>query len=90
MNFYKRNLAVFSKRIREYYPDIEPIEDRRTGNIGNTLWMIEQIPILADQGKIDRWIGWIQSKVHSLGLTTLAEILDLTRADLADFNIGTS
>lgn len=90
MNFYKRNLDVFSKRIRGYFPDIEPIEDRKIGNMGNTLWMIEQIPTMTDQGRIDRWIGWIQSKVHSAGLATLEEILNLTRADLKDFNTGTS
>jgi len=90
MNYYKRNLDVFSKKIREYCPDIEPIEDRKTGNMGNTLWMIEQIPFMTDQDKIGRWIGWIQSKVHSAGLATLDEILDLTRADLANLNTGTS
>lgn len=49
--------------------------------------MIDQIGSMQDQGKIDRWVGWICAKAHSLGLIDsgdeeLSETRALARKDL--------
>jgi len=44
---------------------------------------------MKDQGKIDRWVGWIGAKVHSLGLIDkgddrLSEARALVAGDLLE------
>jgi hypothetical protein len=49
--------------------------------------MIEHVDEIDDQGKIDRWVGWIAAKAHSLGVIdrdddALSEMRALARRDL--------
>jgi hypothetical protein len=49
--------------------------------------MLEQVSGIDDQGKIDRWMGWIAAKAHSLGVIDagsdmLDDLRSLARIDL--------
>lgn len=90
VNRYPKTLALLNAKFRQKYPNTKAIEDRVTGNIGNTLWMIEQIPKMDNQDRINRWIGWIQAKAHSNHLVTLDDILNISRVDISNFNQGTA
>jgi len=50
-------------------------------DVEHTLWMIEQLQFFTRQDKIDRWLGWILSKAHTMGLLTLKEAHDLAHRD---------
>ena len=67
LQYYQHTLATIKKRLLARYPEAAPIEGA-TDDVHHTLWMIEQVPSFTDQGKIDRWIGWIGAKAHSMGL----------------------
>jgi len=83
---YPRTLKIIKKRLLAKYPDALP-EEGATDDVHHTLWMIEELPALRDQGKIDRWVGWIGAKAHSLGLLDvgkkkLSEARKLIESDL--------
>jgi hypothetical protein len=85
---YPRTLQVIRARLLAGFPDGQPVEGA-TNDVSHTLWMIEQIQSFEDQGKTDRWLGWIGAKAHSLGVIDagddqLTEARALVRADLAD------
>jgi hypothetical protein len=87
INRYQRTLAAVRRRLLAEFPDARPGEGA-TDDVSHTLWMIGQISQMTDQGRIDRWAGWICAKAHSLGVIDsgddkLSEIRALAREDLA-------
>ena len=80
MQTYPLNREKIAAKIRIISSNTKPIRSE-SDELGNALWMLEQIPTFDNQGKIDRWIGRVQGIVHTLGLFTWEELQDLTRAD---------
>ena len=83
---YPRTLSALRERLSGAFPEARPTEGA-TDDVRHTLWMIEQIDEIDDQGKIDRWVGWIAAKAHSLGVIdsgndALDELRLLARSDL--------
>ncbi|MCJ7752153.1 MAG: hypothetical protein MUQ65_13865 [Armatimonadetes bacterium] len=66
-NKYTHTLTAIKNRLPAAFPNAEPIEGAGD-DVSHTLWMIEQIRSMDNQGKIDRWVGWIGAKAHSLGI----------------------
>ncbi len=64
---YPHTIGVIRDRLLAAFPAAEPVRGAND-DVSNTLWLIEQVSLLYDQGKVDRWIGWIGAKAHSLGL----------------------
>lgn len=64
---YTQTLGTIRCRLTAAFPDARPAEGA-SDDISHTLWMIDQVASMEDQGKIDRWVGWIGAKAHSLGL----------------------
>ena len=86
INRYQRTLAAVRRRLLAEFPDARPAEGA-TDDVSHTLWMIEQISRMTDQGKIDRWSGWVCAKAHSLGVMDkeddeLSGIRGLAKSDL--------
>ena len=84
--YYPRTLRIIRRRLLARYPDAVAEEGARD-DVHHTLWMIEQVPTFPEQGKIDRWVGWIGAKAHSLGLLDagrqkLTEARRLVKSDL--------
>ena len=84
---YPRTLSALRERLSKAFPEARPAEGA-TDDVRHTLWMIEQVDEIDDQGKIDRWVGWIAAKAHSLGIIDreddeLSDIRALARHDLA-------
>jgi hypothetical protein len=84
---YSVTLRTLRERLLSRFPGAEAVEGA-TQDVNHTLWMIEQVGHMGDQPKIDRWVGWIGAKAHSLGVIdggddTLAELRELIRRDLA-------
>jgi hypothetical protein len=84
---YPRALAAVEERLSAEFPGAQPAEGA-TDDVSHTLWMIEQLRRMADQGKIDRWVGWICAKAHSLGVIdrdddALSELRLLAANDLS-------
>jgi len=84
---YPRTLSSVKRRLLAEFPDARPAKGA-TDDVSHTLWMIEQVGGMEEQRKIDRWIGWICAKAHSLGIIDrddyeLSEIRALARRDLA-------
>ncbi len=85
---YPRTLAAVKRRLFAQFPGVQPAEGA-TDDVSHTLWMIEQVGGIADQGKIDRWVGWICAKAHSLGVIdrdddALTELRLLAANDLSE------
>lgn len=83
---YPRTLASVKRGLLAAFPEARPAEGA-TDDVSHTLWMIAQVGLMADQGKIDRWVGWISAKAHSLGVIdrdddVLGELRLLCRTDL--------
>jgi len=81
MQTYDLNRNAIKTRIREKYPDSKSLMNENN-HPDYILWMIDQIPVFLNQGKIDRWIGCVQGLVYSLGLFGWNELRELTRQDL--------
>lgn len=84
---YPRTLAAVQRKLSAEFPGAQPVEGA-TDDVSHTLWMIEQVGRMADQAKIDRWVGWICAKAHSLGVIdrgddALSELRLLAANDLS-------
>ena len=84
---YLLTCSVVKTEILNRWPYAKPIENA-TNDINHTLWMIERIQEMDDQRKIDRWLGWILAKAHTLGVLAhndkkVLEIRKLVKVDLA-------
>ena len=64
---YPHTIRVIKDRLLAAFPAAKPVRGA-LDDVNNTLWMMEQVSLFDDQGKVDRWIGWIGAKAHSLGL----------------------
>jgi hypothetical protein len=87
-NRYSCTLTAIKSRLLAAFPDARPIEGA-SDDVCHTLWMIEQVQSMDDQGKIGRWVGWIGAKAHSLGVIDkgddrLTEGRSLVSEDLAE------
>lgn len=82
LNHYPKLLRFLLRRFRKKYPEVIAKEDRVWGTITNTFFMIEKIPTMDNQGRIDRWIGWVSCEACREGVANLGEILKYTRQDL--------
>ena len=83
---YPNTLSAIRERLVREFPGGKPVEGA-TDDVNHTLWMVEQIGHMNDQGRIDRWVGWICAKAHSLGVIDrgddqLSETRALARSDL--------
>lgn len=81
MQTYPLNCRRIAEKIRKVSPSAKPIE-KESDRYGYILWMLEQIPTLDNQGKIDRWIGCVQGMVQALDLFNFDELREMTRQDL--------
>ena len=68
INRYQRTLAAVRPRLLAEFSNARPGEGA-TDDVSHTLWMIEQISRMTDQGRIDRRAGCICAKAHSLGVS---------------------
>ena len=87
MRRYPITLRTVRDRLLRKFPNAEAVEGA-ADDVNHTLWMIGQVGSMEDQPKIDRWVGWIGAKAHSLGIVDsndeqLSEIRSLVREDLA-------
>ena len=85
---YTQTLGTIRCRLTDAFPDARSLEGA-SNDVSHTLWMIDQVTSMKDQGKIDRWVGWIGAKAHSLGLIDraddgLTEGRSLIAADLVE------
>lgn len=66
-NDYRVTLSVIETELFYRFPYARA--EKSAGNdINHTLWMIDQIKHMVDQSEIDRHVGWILAKAHSLGI----------------------
>lgn len=82
MNRYPEVCRQVRERLLHQFPEAIPREGDEN-DVEHTLWMIDQIQqVLDKQGKIDRWIGWVMAKAHSLGLINLSEARKWAKQDV--------
>ena len=64
---YPHTIGIIKDRLLAAFPAAKPVQGAND-DVSHTLWMMEQVSLFDDQGKVDRWIGWIGATAHSLGL----------------------
>jgi len=86
INRYQRTMGAVKAKLVEAFPGVVARKGA-THDVSHTLWMIEEVRRMGDQAKIDRWVGWICAKAHSLGIIDrgddqLSELRALARQDV--------
>lgn len=69
-------LDHYAGLIYEMDPDIEPDEQssaEESYGLEHVLWMMEQMVFFTDEGKLNRWLGWVQCCLVAEQLITLSE-----------------
>jgi hypothetical protein len=63
---------------------LRKVESIDTDHARHVVWMIHQIPTLGDEGKVNRWMGFIQGYFWETGLYTIDEMREHVRLLLID------
>lgn len=69
-------LDHYAGLIYEMDPDIEPDEQssaEESYGLEHVLWMMEKMVFFTDEGKLNRWLGWVQCCLVAEQLITLSE-----------------
>jgi hypothetical protein len=64
-----------------YLRKVESVDSEHARHV---VWMIHQISQMTDQGKVNRWLGFIQGYFWEIGLFTIDEMREHVRLMLID------
>lgn len=86
-NEYKKNSSRYASRmlLARYFTrlsDIGIVEINRGTRLQHAMWMCHRAATFEDEGKTNRWLGWIQGWLVAENIYDLTEIIDHTREEM--------